>query len=127
MRDLFNNIGTTLALAPAVQAAAVNGPAIDLLGVGHITFAVITGAIAGDGDFGLNLQESDDGSTGWANVAAGDVQTNAPTSLAASSAYRLGYLGEKRFVRLSLTKTGGTSIAAGAVAVLGNTLDRPVA
>lgn len=127
MRDLFNNIGTTLALAPAVQAAAVTGPAIDLLGVGRIAFAVTTGAIVGSGEYGLTLQESDDGSTGWANVAAGDVQTNAPATLDAASVYRLGYLGAKRFVRLSLTKAGGTSIAAGAVAVLGSTLDRPVA
>lgn len=127
MRDLFNNIGAALALAPAVQASAVTGPAIDLLGVGRIAFAVTTGAIVGAGDFGVTLQDSEDGSTGWANVAAAEMQTNAPATLAASAAYRLGYLGDKRFVRLSLTKTGGTSIAAGAVAVLGNTLDRPVA
>ncbi|WP_172332220.1 hypothetical protein [Mangrovicoccus sp. HB161399] len=126
MRDLFNNIGTNLAMAPAVQTAAATGPAIDLQGAGRIAFAVSTGAIVGSGDFGVTLQDSDDGSTGWADVAAADLQTNAPATLEESGAYRLGYLGDKRFVRLSLTMAGGTSIAAGAVAVLGSTLDRPV-
>ena len=126
MRDLFSDIGTVLALAPAVQAAAVTGPAIDLSAVGRVAFALTTGAIAGSGDFGVTLQESDDGSTGWANVAADQVQTNAPATLEDGEAYKLGYLGWKRFVRLSLTKTGGTSIVAGAVAILGSTAERPV-
>ncbi|WP_253944205.1 hypothetical protein [Pseudogemmobacter hezensis] len=126
MRDLFSDIGTVLALAPAVQTAAVTGPAIDLKGVGRVAFALTTGAVAGSGDFGVTLQESDDGATGWADVAADQVQSNAPETLAASATVKLGYLGWKRFVRLSLTKEGGTSIAAGAVAILGSTADRPV-
>lgn len=32
MRDLFNSIAADLALAPAVQSAAVQGPAIDTKG-----------------------------------------------------------------------------------------------
>ena len=55
-----------------------------------------------------------------------EIQTNAPATLAAASTYRLGYLGYKRYVRLSLTKAGGTSIAAGAVAIR-DPLTRPVA
>lgn len=38
-----------------------------------------------------------------------------------------GYRGNKQFVRLQLTKAGGTSIALGAVAVLGNPHVAPVA
>ena len=49
-----------------------------------------------------------------------------PATLAAYSTYRLGYIGNKRYVRLALTKAGGTSIAAGAVAILGGARDRPV-
>jgi hypothetical protein len=127
MRDLFSNIGVVLALAPAVQAAAVTGPAIDRQKAQRVTIIVTTGAIVGSGDFGVTLQESADGSTGWTDVAAADRQTNAPATLLASSSYKLGYLGNKPFVRLSLTKAGGTSIAAGAVAVLGSTASRPVA
>src|SRR5690606_25559632 len=52
MRDLYSNIGAGLALAPAVQSAATTGPAIDTLGFGSVAFAVNTGAVAGDGEFG---------------------------------------------------------------------------
>ncbi|MDQ7775543.1 MAG: hypothetical protein Q4615_06345 [Paracoccus aminovorans] len=118
MRDLFSNIAAFQALAPAVQAAAAQGPAIDLLGAGRVAFVVNTGAIAGSGDYGLTLQDSDTGTSGWTAVAADLMQTNAPATLAADSVYRLGYIGHKRYVRLSLTKAGGTSIAAGATAVI---------
>lgn len=126
MRDLYSDLGAQLALAAAVQSAAATGPAIDLQGKTGVTFMVATGAVAGSGDFGLTIQESDDGSTGWADAPAGHIQSNAPATLAASSGYKLGYLGFKRHVRLSLTKAGGTSIAAGAVAVFGSE-NRPVA
>ena len=127
MRDLFSNIGAGLALAPAVQSAAVQGPAIDTLGFDSIAFTVATGAIVGAGDFGLKLQESDTTTGGdFTDAAAEVVDTNAPATLAAASAYKLGYTGFKRYVRLAVTKAGGTSIAAGAIAVLGNAGERPV-
>ncbi|WP_306752721.1 hypothetical protein [Paracoccus actinidiae] len=118
MRDLYSNIAAIPALPPAVQSAAGNGAAIDTLGAGRLAFVVNTGAVAGAGDFGVKLQESDNGSTGWTDVAADQVDSTAPATLAADSAYRLGYRGWKRYVRLALTKGGGTSIAAGAVAVI---------
>lgn len=116
MRDLYSNITAIPALAPAVQSAAGQGAAIDTLGAGKLAFVVTTGAA--DGNFGVKLQESDNGSTGWTDVAADQVDSTAPATLAADSAYRLGYRGWKRYVRLSLTKASGTSIAAGAVAVI---------
>ncbi|WP_112311830.1 hypothetical protein [Pseudogemmobacter bohemicus] len=125
MRDLYSDIKVVPALAPAVLAANANGVAIDLLGNQRVAFAVNTGAIEAAGAFGVKLQESDTGTSGWADVAADQVQNNAPAVLAAASAYRLGYLGWKRFIRLVLTKTGGTSLAAGAVAILSPD-ERPV-
>lgn len=128
MRDIFSNIGAKVALAPAVVTAAGNGLSIDTLNTGRIAFIVATGAIAGSGDFGVKLQESDNGSTGWTDVTdAHQLQTNAPATLEADSAYRIGYLGHKRHVRLAVTKAGGTSIGLAAVAVLGNPASRPVA
>lgn len=126
MRDIYSNIAAMLALAPTVQTAAAQGPAIDLKGAGRVAFVVNTGEIAGAGAFGVTLQESDIGSGGWANVAAEEMDSNAPAALAASSVYRLGYRGYKRFVRLSLTRASGTSIAAGAVAIIAPD-SRPVA
>jgi hypothetical protein len=131
MRDLAHNIGAVLALAPAVQSAATSGPAIDTKGFNSIAIVVSTGAVAGDGDFGLAIQHSDTTTSGdFVDAPAGTFTSNAPATLAATSAYKLGYAGGaslKRYLRLSLTKAGGTSIAAGAVAVLGNAADKPVA
>lgn len=128
MRDLLNNIGAVLALAPAVKTAAGVGPAIDLQGFESVAFIVNTGAIAASGDFGVKLQESDTTTSGdFTDVAADYVDSTAPATLAASSAYKLGYRGFKRYTRLSLTYVGGTSIALGAVAVLGDAHSRPVA
>ena len=118
MRDLYSNISAISALSPAVQSAAGQGAAIDTLGAGRLAFVVNTGAIAGSGDFGVKLQESDTGSSGWTDVAADKVDSSAPATLEADSTYRLGYRGWKRYVRLSLTKAGGTSIAAGAAAII---------
>ncbi len=128
MRDLASNIGARLGLAPAVATAAATGPAIDTRGFGSVAFVVSTGAIVGSGDFGVKLQESDTDQAGdFTDAAAAAVKSDAPATLAASAAYRLGYTGHKRFVRLALTRVGGTSIAVGAVAVLSDARARPVA
>ena len=74
----------------------------------------------------MTLQESDTGTSGWSNVAADEMDSSAPAVLAASSVYRLGYRGYKRFVRLSLTRESGTSIAAGATAII-SPYSKPVA
>lgn len=127
MRDLAQNIGAVPALVPAVQSANANGLAVDTKGFNRVAFVVTTGAIASAGDFSAKLQESDASGSGYADVAAGQFTTNAPATLAADSAYRLGYLGDKRYVRVVLTKAGGTSIAAGVVAILGDPQHAPVA
>lgn len=128
MKDLYSNLAVVTALAPAVQAAAVTGATIDLQGFGGAVFTLATGAIAGAGDFGAELQHSDT-NTGGDFVAVPDdlVISNAPATLTASGAFKLGYRGSKRYVRLALTKEGGTSIAAGAVAILGQPAVAPVA
>lgn len=126
MRDLYSNIKTVQALAPAVQSATVNGDAIALKGADSVTFALNTGAIVGAGDFAAKVQESDTSTSGdFTDAAAAVVDTNAPATLAASSTYKLGYRGFKAYARLVLVKTGGTSIAAGASAVLSDLSDRP--
>lgn len=128
MRDLYSNIKAAAAIAPAVQAATISGAAIDLLGANRAAFILNTGAIVGAGDFSAKLQESDTTTSGdFADVAADSVDSDAPATLEENSTYRLGYRGHKRYARIVLTKAGGTSIAAGAVAVLSDLRDRPVA
>lgn len=126
MRDLVHNIGIVPAIAPAVQAAAADGLAVDLKGFNRVAFAINTGAIVGAGDFGIKLQESDDGAA-FADAGASAVLGAVPATLAAASAYKLGYIGFKRYVRLALNKAGGTSIALSAVAIKGDPVSAPVA
>ena len=125
MRDLVSNIGVVPAIAPGIQNAALDGAAIDLQGFNGVAFAINTNAVAGGGDFGVKLQESDDGAA-FTDADDFAVLGSAPDTLEAASSYKLGYRGFKRFVRLSLTKAGGTSIGLGAVAILGHARERPV-
>jgi hypothetical protein len=127
MRDIASNIGAVLALAPAVLTATAKGTAIDLLGFNSAAIVINTGAIAGSGNFTAKLQESDTTTDGdFTDVAAADLIGDLPTALAASSTVKQGYVGTKRYIRAVLTLNSGTSIAAGAIAVLGEPASAPV-
>lgn len=127
-KDMISNMGAALALSPAVQSATVNGPAVDLDGFDAALIVLNTGAIVSAGDFGVKLQHSDTSTGGdFVDVPAADVQTNAPATLTANGSFKLGYIGSKRFIRIALTKAGGTSIAAGAVVIKGLPRIAPVA
>jgi len=128
MRDLAHNIAAVQAVAPAVLAATNTSAAIDLQGFESAAVVINTGAIAGDGDFTAKLQESDTTTSGdFTDVVAGDLVGTFPASLAATSVVKVGYIGNKRYLRTVITKNGGTSIAAGAVILKGNAHSRPVA
>ncbi|MHC1949867.1 hypothetical protein IF803_36715 [Bradyrhizobium sp. UFLA06-06] len=126
MRDISQNIGFAQTIAPAVQTATVNGAAIDTNGFESAAMVISTGAIAGAGNFTAKIQDSQDG-TNFADVAAQFLVGSLPAALAASSTYKQGYLGAARYIRAVLTLNSGTSIAAGAVAVLGSPKVAPVA
>ncbi|RAH99856.1 hypothetical protein DLJ53_19115 [Acuticoccus sediminis] len=127
MRDIANNIGVVQAVAPAVLSATNTSAAIDLLGFGSAAVVINTGAIVSAGDFSAKIQESDTTTSGdFADVAAADLVGTLPVLMEASSVYKQSYIGNKRYIRTVLTKNGGTSIAAGAVIVMGNAHERPV-
>ncbi len=125
-KDAFSNVSAVQAIVPAVKSAAGDGVTIDRKGYDSLLFVINTGAVAGDGDFGVVVQDSDNGSA-WDAASADDVLGSVPATLVASSAYRLSYIGPKRYARVNLTKAGGTSIALGAVAVKGLPHLAPVA
>lgn len=129
MRDLASNLSAVATLVPAVHAATLKGTTVDLRGFDSAALIVNTGAIAGAGLYVMSLEESDTTTDGdFADVAAADTIGDAlPASLAADTVYELGYIGSKRYVRAVITKTSGTSIAAGAVVVRGNAAQRPTA
>lgn len=126
MRDLVSNIGVVMLVAPAVLTATNTATGIDLLGFNAAAVIINTGAIAGSGNFTPKLQESDDNTT-FTDVAAADLIGTFPAVLAASSVYKVGYRGNKRYVRSVITLNSGTSIAASVVVVKGHASLRPVA
>lgn len=119
-KGLYHNLKAVPAINPASQAAAADGLEIDRKGSQGLMFIVNTGAVTGAGDFGVKVQESDTTGTGYADADADDVISGAPATLGATSTYQVEYIGKKRFVRLALTKAGGTSIMLGAIALIGH-------
>lgn len=127
MRDMKSNIAAQVAIAPEVLSGTKTGAAIDLADANRMAFVVTTGAVDGAGSFTLKVQESDVATGGgFADADAMWIDGDAPAPLEANAAYRVGYHGHKRYVRLVATKGGGTSIALSAVAVLSDLAERPV-
>ncbi|WHZ35751.1 hypothetical protein [Sagittula sp. MA-2] len=128
MKDIYSDLGVVQDMIPAVQSATATGSAIDLQGYNSALVVVTTGAIVSAGDFTTKLQESDTTTGGdFTDVAAADLIGSFPASLEASSIVKVGYRGNKRYIRTVTTKNGGTSIAAGIVVVKGHPYDAPVA
>lgn len=119
-KGLYHNLRAIPAINSASQSAAADGLEIDRKGSQGLMFVINTGAITSAGDFGVKVQESDVSGSGYTDAAANDVISGVPATLVAASAYQVEYIGKKRFVRLSLTKAGGTSIQMGAIAIIGH-------
>lgn len=127
-RDIANNVGAVQVVAPQVLAATDTSAAIDTAGFEGAALIVETGAIAGAGDFTAKLQHSDTTTIGdFVDVPAAQLVGTFPTSLAASSVVKVGYVGAKRYLRSVITKNSGTSIAASAVIVKSHAHSRPAA
>ncbi|WP_298618642.1 hypothetical protein [uncultured Zoogloea sp.] len=129
MRDLYSNLGVVSAVVPQVLAATDTSAAIDLRGFDSMVGLVNTGAIGGAGDYTLKLQHSDTTTSGdFVDVTSSNgLIGTLPASLAASTAYKFGYSGGKRYVRTVTTKNGGTSIAVSVQIAKGKASQRPVA
>lgn len=127
MRDVSSNIGAVQLLAPAVLSATATGTGLDLSGFDGAAIIITTGAIVAAGDFSAKVQESDVLGSGYTDVLAADLKGTLPASLTADGTFKVGYRGNKRFIRLVTTKNSGTSIAASAVLVKGNPRHAPVA
>ena len=134
MKDLSNNISPAVSIINAVKTAAGNGTGVDLQGYESATVLVDVGA---EGDtlsssvyFEVSLEESDDNSTftdvAQASVVDGTIDSGGiflkldgtangnPDT--AGGIFRIGYVGNKRYIRVVLAKTGthsnGTPIGA---------------
>lgn len=129
MLDQAHDLSPAVGLAPAARTASANGSAVDLQGFGSATFLFGFGAWT-DGTHTPKAQESDDASS-WSDVAAADLvgTVSAVSSSAGQNAVqKLGYIGNKRYVRPVLTVAGATTgMLTSATVVRGRPIYRPAA
>jgi len=141
MRDQANNLQIKRVISPVSvsDTTAQVGQIIDRLGYESLTYLIVLGSIA-DADMtaAVLLEESDASDmTGAAAVADADMisQTSgtAPETAAGfkfdsdDQVRKLGYIGNKRYTRLTITPAANASAALlAAVAVLGHPNSMPV-
>ncbi|SMF83252.1 hypothetical protein SAMN02982917_5497 [Azospirillum oryzae] len=137
MRDLMNSIAPKRAISPAV-AVADNTPIvsqiIDVLGFGSLTFLILTGALAdADATFTVLVEHGDAANLSDA-AAVSDADLLGTEALASftfaddDKVFKIGYVGIKRYVRLTVTPAGNSGNAfVSAVALLGHPAMFPTA
>lgn len=136
MKDLMNLINPKPCIAPQVGTddTAMVGAIIDRDGYESVTYVINTGTLADAGaTFTALLEEGDDsGLSDAAAVADADlIGTEALASFdqtADGKCFKLGYIGAKRYTRLTVTPSGNAASApVGAVCVLGHPHQTPTA
>ncbi len=135
MRDLLNSIHPVTVIPPGV-ATSDNTPVVsaivDRLGYGSVTFVLLTGTLAdADATFAVLVEHGDAANLSDA-VAVPDGLLVGTEALAGftfaddGKARKVGYVGGKRYQRLTITPTGNASAAnLGAVAILGHPVNAP--
>lgn len=138
MRDQAHNITLRPVIAPAANSnlgtTPLVGSIIDRSGYESLTYGIITGTLSdADATYTVLLEESDDsGMSGASAVADADlIGTEAAAGLTFAhdgETRKLGYVGNKRYTRLTITPaaadSGNSPIAA--IAILGSPHGRPV-
>lgn len=139
--DIHNNFEVRRMISPVRQTnsdTAVVSQIIDCANRNSIEIVIATGNLTdANATFAATLEESNDSGMSGANaVAAGDIVGAA--SVAAGLSFtataddnaikRIGYIGSKRYLRLTITPTGNDSgnLDVGAVAILGNGRKQPL-
>lgn len=136
MRDLHNNIHVLRVISPVSVAdnTAQVGQIIDRQGYHSLEYLIATGSIAdADATFAVLLEESDDSGMSGATAVA-DADLIGTEALAGfqfdddNETRKLGYKGNKRYTRLTITPSANASAAVlCAVAVLGHPGSAPTA
>lgn len=129
--SVYTNVTARQSLPPAARNAPANGTGVDRF-VGsdmHRTAMVLvsTGAIT-DGTHTIEVQDSDDNST-FAAVADQFLQGTEPSIVSTddNKLFFVGYIGERRYLRVALTASSGvTGGLFGADVLLGEPSRGPV-
>lgn len=145
MKDLYSKIKVEQSIAPVV---GTNGGApaeveVDLAGCNSAVFLICVGAEAGTLDdsnyWTFTMTHADDDGTGvagsYSNVAAADVQGVTPSSgivatfdsnTEAPGIVKIGYVGGKRFVKITPGETGtAQNLPQAVITIKGDLLDAP--
>ncbi len=145
MRDLASNLARLVAVFPAVLTASPTPTVIDRRGFRSLAIIIQTGAggitFTGTNKLENIIEHSDDNSTFTAvaaadlltgqgtnpTVAAGGIVESYVAAKAAASTNEYGYIGSKRFVRVTPTFGGthATGTVVGVLALLGHPLLSP--
>ncbi len=141
MRDEANGQLTKRCISPVSVAdnTAQVGEIIDRLGFESLTYHIATGSLAdADATFAVLLEESDAADMSGANAVADEDMISQTPGVAPETAAsfqfdddnevrKLGYIGHKRYTRLTITPSGNASAGViAAIAVLGHAGSRPV-
>lgn len=136
MRDMMNSVQPKRCISPASVAdnTAQVGQIIDRQGYESLTYLIATGSLAdADATFTVLLEESDAvNMAGAAAVADEDlIGTEALASFTFAEddkTFKLGYKGNKRYTRLTITPAANASAALlCAIALLGSPMSVPTA
>lgn len=127
----YNNLLVKQSLVPAARTASANGTAVDRdedsLMYQDALVVVTCGTIT-DGTHTIEVQDSADNST-WAAVADSFLQGTEPAIGGSddNGTFEIGYLGDKRYLRVVVTAAGTTTGGVyGAAVVLSNPRIAPV-
>ena len=130
--SMYNTVRAQPTLKVALRGAGtVHGDGVDLnqnLDACESAMAVIHTGTMTDGSVAITLEHSDDNST-YTTVSGAELQGTAPTIAASDDdkVYELGYLGHKRYLRVSAVTTGGsTGGTFGATIIRGFVQDPPI-
>jgi hypothetical protein len=129
MKDLFNNVAVKTAIAPVSVGdnTAQVSSIVDRQGYESVTFAIATGDIAdADATFAVLVEHGN--AANLSDAAAVDDDDLLGTEALAGFTFaddnatrKIGYVGSKRYVRLTVTPSANASAALiGAVAILGH-------
>ena len=128
-QDLHNQIDERVAKATIAVVAdtAIAGNIIDTKGYESIEFVVQAGIVSA-GDVTPSLFDGDDsGLSDVAAVSAANTLGALVTLDTTDDITRFGYVGKKRYVRVTLTGANSANLTAGVIAILSNPRSAPVA
>lgn len=134
--DFIDNDHCEILVPGAALTATTNSSAVNLAGYNSCEVIVLVGASSADTLSGsvywtITLQESDTYNTGFTTVGAADTvdgETTATNSIVIDAnaecglSYKLGYIGQKKYLRIAITATGTHTYGQvfGAVAIMGH-------